>query len=32
MSISGQVSEYIDPKPGRKYMHVRIFVQKDRKM
>ena len=29
MSISGQVSEYIDPKPGREYMHV-IFVQKGR--
>jgi hypothetical protein len=25
--ILGQVSEYIDPKPGREYMHV-IFVQK----
>jgi hypothetical protein len=22
MSISGQVSEYIDPKPGREYMHM----------
>jgi len=31
MSISGQVSEYIDPKPGREYMHM-IFVQKGRKV
>jgi hypothetical protein len=28
MPISGQVSEYIDPKPGREYMHVQHRVHK----
>jgi hypothetical protein len=26
-----QINEYIDPKPGREYMHM-IFMQKDRKV